>query len=338
MSDNDDFPIDLKAASIMLRMPQHTVLKCIRYIPRPNGGIRLSCKDKRGNPFFREVDLTAFLADLKKPWMDNPKEPRPEIPTYFQEALKLEVGLKCGLCGTQFAAEFAHVIPYEECHHHHPWNILSLCVRCHKGYDREKRITQDEIQRAKERAQATFLEQLEYCISEEKCLHRLRSIIVPVNNSVASGIDLLISTLCSDAEYLHISKPRVVEMLSQIGDGTMNANPILTMLRLTELSAAHLSESRVGAPFWNELAEWIYERNFFPEITIALGPAGVRMLEHLQENAHEFVDVTKFPRLGVHKPVEAIKALSARCQKREHNLHADFDKLENMELNSFDLW
>jgi hypothetical protein len=99
---------------------------------------------------FSEIRF-AYGQDLRKPWVDDLKAKRPDIPDFFIRYLQCEALMRCGLCDSPYAAEYAHITPWEECHHHHPLNLIQLCTACHTGFDIEKRITKEEIQAAKDR-------------------------------------------------------------------------------------------------------------------------------------------------------------------------------------------
>jgi hypothetical protein len=143
--------LSLEEASLRLRFIPRLLLKCVRYQARRNGGIKLKCVDKEGETCFREVDLLEYDADLLKPWVDDVKAARPPIPDFFTAYLQCEALFRCGLCNSPYAGEYAHITPWEECHHHHPLNLILLCTACHTGYDTEKRIRKEEIHAAKER-------------------------------------------------------------------------------------------------------------------------------------------------------------------------------------------
>jgi hypothetical protein len=143
--------LSLEEASLGLRFVPRLLLKCVKHQARPNGGIRLKCVDKSGETFFREADLLEYDKDLRKPWVDDLKAPRPALPAYFADYLRCEALLRCGLCDSPYATKYAHIVPWEECHHHHPHNLIQLCTACHDGFDLEGRITKEEILAAKER-------------------------------------------------------------------------------------------------------------------------------------------------------------------------------------------
>jgi HNH endonuclease len=149
--------LTLQEASLHLRFHPYLVLKCVTYQARKNGGIKLTVHDKDGEPHFLRAELDAFSEDLRRPWVKNETDERPNIPTYFQEALRFEAFLSCGLCKESLATDFAHIEPWEDCLHHHPGNLICLCSRCHTGFDREKRISAEDIRTAKQRLQERLL-------------------------------------------------------------------------------------------------------------------------------------------------------------------------------------
>lgn len=143
--------LTLKEAALHLGFLPYLILKCVRNKPRRNGGLKLSTHDRDGLPHFLRSELDAFSTDLREPWVKDRKENRPTIPPYFQESLRFEAFLSCGLCRTPLATDFAHIDPWESCLHHHPHNLICLCSQCHTGFDREKRISIEDISTAKER-------------------------------------------------------------------------------------------------------------------------------------------------------------------------------------------
>src|SRR6266496_2783259 len=151
--------LDIKAAAIRLKMLPYVILKCVKYQARGNGGMKLQCRDVSGDPYFLPADLDEFDDDLRKPWSDKAGS-RPPIPSYFQEGLRQEASLRCALCDSVFATDYSHIVPWSECLHHHPENIICLCKKCHDGYDLEERISQREIQAAKARLQTRLVAML----------------------------------------------------------------------------------------------------------------------------------------------------------------------------------
>lgn len=143
--------LDLWAAAAMLRLHPYLLLKCIKYQARRNGGMKLAAQSDNGQTFFIRGDLTSFDEDLRKPWVASRNEARPDIPDYFEDLLRHESAFVCGLCDSPLATDFAHIEPWEACLHHHPHNLICLCSACHRGYDRERRITKDAVAEAKAR-------------------------------------------------------------------------------------------------------------------------------------------------------------------------------------------
>jgi hypothetical protein len=259
---------------------------------------------------------------------------RAEIPCYFQEALRGEVGFRCGLCGSDYAAEFAHIIPWETCHNNHPWNLLSLCVKCHKGYDREKRISSDEIHRAKERVHATLVEELKFAVSEERMLHFLKSIRVQINETEVTGIDFLLSTIVAGSPNCVIEKCRIVAMLALVGNRQLDQDPQTVLGRLSELSSMHLSHSRISQPFWYEFVESLHGRELFPTVVLNLNRAGVEVLTYLHDHADEFIDVAKYTGIGANAATDVIRGVIQHCNEESKRVYRR-DVLENLDLNSY---
>ncbi|MCI0398129.1 MAG: HNH endonuclease [Chloroflexi bacterium] len=330
-----EYDIDLREAALYLKMPPLTVLRCIRYAPRPNGGLKLHCQDRDGATYFCKSDLDAFLSDLKEPWVNNPTSKRPDIPSYFKEALRLESSLRCGLCGSPYATEFAHIIPWEKCYHHHPWNLISLCPTCHTGYDKEKRISVDEIERAKNRAQELLIEELQSFGFGHKCLERLKMLKVSINGTYATGIDVLISSIDPNGNFLYLRKCRVVELLKMLGDQEMRADPESTLVRLAEVTAIHLSLAQISQPFWDDFARQLYEFKLFPDVIIDLSESGKELIQRLRDYAERYIEVEKFT--GIQPKMSALRVIelvSTRCQKISDYVDSRA-RLEDLELNSF---
>lgn len=143
--------LEISEASRFLRFHPYLLLKCVKYQPRKNGGIRLVAHSEAGRTRFARSDLVEFDHDLRQPWVDSKDERRPDIPDYFKDALRHEADFVCGLCRSPLATDFAHIEPWETCLHHHPHNLICLCNACHTGYDREHRISKEEVAAAKQR-------------------------------------------------------------------------------------------------------------------------------------------------------------------------------------------
>jgi len=151
--------LNLLQASELLGMHPEAVLKCVRYSPRP-GGHKLKILDQEGEPVFTRTDLEEFDKDLLIPWVKSKEESRPKIPPYFQLSLKLETLGRCAVCGELTAKEFVHIDEWSDVLHHHPRNLLCLCVKCHDGYDKEKRISKEEVLCAKRRTFSRMMREL----------------------------------------------------------------------------------------------------------------------------------------------------------------------------------
>jgi hypothetical protein len=147
-NDRLQYDMNLIDASRFLRMMPRVILRCISYAPRPNG-IKLDCEDKDGQVFFYIATLKAFDDDLREPWVKKAADNRPPIPAYFEEALRFESRQRCAVCKSPHGCVLAHIEEWATCLHHHPHNIINLCSRCHDGYDKEKRITKEELLKIK---------------------------------------------------------------------------------------------------------------------------------------------------------------------------------------------
>jgi hypothetical protein len=156
-----------------------------------------------------------------------------------------------------------------------------------------------------------------------------------VNGEVATGIDLLVSTICKETENLRISKVRCLTLFRQIGENTSSFMP--SLVRLTEMLASLLSQGRLAEPFWEFFADRIYDENcpVFPDIVVTLANDGREMMEHLMKNAGDYIEPYKYRDLKTVKPAQLIKELAAICENEQERLDGK-DRLPDLELdNSF---
>ena len=142
--------LNLIEGSRVLQIMPRALLHSVKSAPRPNGGKKLQCKDRNGEVYFTEPWLKEFDADLRQPWVDDPKTKRPSIPQRFQEAIRFESKQRCAICSSLYSTVLAHIIDWAECLHNHPHNILLLCNRCHGGHDKEQRIPKVRLLAAKQ--------------------------------------------------------------------------------------------------------------------------------------------------------------------------------------------
>ena len=330
-----DYDIDLRQASLLMRMPEPTVLKCIRYRARPNGGISLACRDYEGMPYFRRSDIDAYLVDIGQSWVDDPKEKRPNIPSYFENYLQLETELRCGRCDAPTATEIAHIVPWASCHHHHPWNLLCVCVKCHTGYDIEKRISQEEMQRAKDHAVARFADVLREPIRQRHLLEELRNMAFKINGVDATGIDVLVSTLMLDEAFLHFTKLRLVSMYSIMGDGALASDPVAA-LNFATLVLSRVGAYRIADPFWDRMSRTVHEMKLFPDGYITLTLQGEMMMEHLVQHAEDFFNPIKYPAYRSLAPRDALRRIAEELQRIQERRDKNLGRMDDLELNSFD--
>jgi hypothetical protein len=330
----DEYTIDLKTASLMMKMPQPTVLKCVSYMARKLGKKKLPVKSRNGVSWFRKEDIEAYLEDLAQPWVSSKDEARPPIPDFFKDYLRLETRLHCGVCGKPFATDFAHIEDYARCLHNHPWNLLCTCSECHTAFDNEKRISIDEMRWAKRRAESEFQTFLQNVSSEDRLLKRLSRISISINGTVATGIDFLLSAYVPGKCYLDVTKLRVVNVLQMLGTGEMDADPITTFSRLMELPLLSLESGHFCDPLGEERAITMYEHGLHPDLEVNLNVLGESLLDYLLDHADEYVDTRKYrdyssltARELVGRVAEHLGELQARRDMQ--------DKVGILELNTF---
>jgi len=325
--------LTLNEAAIEMRMPEDVVLKCVRYTPRKLGKLKLACEDQDGEPVFNRASVIEFLKDLAKPWATDAAYARPRIPTYFQDALRLESRLRCGLCGTSFAAEYAHIEPWEKCLHHHPWNLIALCTRCHKAFDRERRISQEEVQRAKDILQSAFVEQLQYRFTEEQFLDRVKTVSFTIEGKVMDGVDLFVSMIHPDNRHLELRRCRVFQLLEHV-DSTSNESEPAGLVRLIETLSAHMEHANLCTPLWHEVANSIYQYRMYPHSFRRLNRLGQRVVDRLLRRPDAYLNLDKYSSLGGRDDHAIAQKLIESCQAiSEH-----YDKKESLEDDGFDVW
>ncbi len=123
-------------AAFKLGITKELLFAYVRYAPKKCLGHnrKLISEIKDGQNFFNEQELERFDAYLKEPW-SNPNEPRPEIPKYIQDYLKVEIDGKCPISGKGYPLENAHLIPYTECRNHHHHNLIRISKEEHTKID-----------------------------------------------------------------------------------------------------------------------------------------------------------------------------------------------------------
>lgn len=119
-------------AAKKLGITQELLWAYTRYAPKPKDGRKLTYALKAKG--FEKDELENWDQYLGQPWAEA-NEPRPGIPTYVQDYLKVEAGGQCALCKTGHKLQNAHIIPYEDCRNHHHHNLIRLCTDCHSKYD-----------------------------------------------------------------------------------------------------------------------------------------------------------------------------------------------------------
>ena len=123
-------------AAIKLVITKELLYAYVRYAPKKSLGHnrKLISEIKDGQNFFDEEELERFDAYLKEPW-SNPDEPRPEIPKYIQDYLKVEADGKCPISGKGYPLENAHITPYTECRNHYHHNLIRISKEEHTKID-----------------------------------------------------------------------------------------------------------------------------------------------------------------------------------------------------------
>ena len=319
-----------------MRMPERTVLMCVAHASRPHG-MKLNCESRTGKTYFRKDDIDEFLADLEEPWASTTnggKPKRAKHAKHFVEALRYEVGLKCGLCGKSEIGELAHIEPWASCLHNHPWNLLYLCKSCHDGYDIEKRISKSEVKRAKELATTNVLDSLRFSLTFEKLLSYLQSIKAAWHGVEVNGIDFLLSCISLDGDYCRIEKCRLVkllELLRKAGEGDSQDLGIV-FTRLVEVSSAHISSMRICEPFWEQIAISIHEWHQFPDVRFQLNALGLELVQYLLDRADDYVDATKYSVAANGDAKMIVKEVARQC----HEASEYCDSKETLPMNRLD--
>ena len=88
--------LSVTEAAIHLGITKELLFAYIRNAPKKNLGEdrKLNTVEKNGQNYFTEEELISFDTYLKQPWSKS-GEPRPAIPSYIKEYLKVEIGGKC---------------------------------------------------------------------------------------------------------------------------------------------------------------------------------------------------------------------------------------------------
>lgn len=63
---------------------------------------------------------------------------RPAIPAYVTNAILVESGHRCAVCGEGCPLERAHIVPWGKTKEHTIENLICLCANCHQRADTEK--------------------------------------------------------------------------------------------------------------------------------------------------------------------------------------------------------
>tara|TARA_R110002050_G_scaffold254172_2_gene392630 strand:+ start:6773 stop:9712 length:2940 start_codon:yes stop_codon:yes gene_type:complete len=137
-------------AAFKLGITKELLFAYVRYAPKKCLGHnrKLISEIKDGQNFFDEEELERFDTYLKEPW-SIPDAPRPEIPKYIQDYLKVEVGGKCPISGKGYPLENAHITPYTECRNHYHHNLIRISKEEHTKIDTGV-IDRDILQKIKQ--------------------------------------------------------------------------------------------------------------------------------------------------------------------------------------------
>ncbi len=123
-------------AAIKLGITKELLYAYIRNAPKKQLGHKrkLNTEVREGRNYFYEKELIDFDKYLNEPW-SNPKEPRPDIPKYIQEYLKVEIGGKCPISGKGYPLENAHIVDYAISLNHHHHNLIRISKEVHTKAD-----------------------------------------------------------------------------------------------------------------------------------------------------------------------------------------------------------
>lgn len=125
-------------AAIYLGITKELLFAYIRNAPKKHLGEnrKLNSTVVEGQNYFSEQDLNDFDDYLKTPW-SKVGEPRPPIPNYIKDYLKVEIGGKCPITGKGYPLDDAHIIPYSQAFNHHHHNLIRVAKEEHTKADNE---------------------------------------------------------------------------------------------------------------------------------------------------------------------------------------------------------
>jgi tetratricopeptide (TPR) repeat protein len=128
--------LNVTESAIILGITKELLFAYVRYAPKKHLGEtrKLNSIVKDGQNYFTIEELKNFDEYLKIPW-SKPNQPRPPIPVYIKEYLKVEIFGKCPISGKGYPLEDAHIIPYNESFSHHHHNILRIAKDEHTKID-----------------------------------------------------------------------------------------------------------------------------------------------------------------------------------------------------------
>lgn len=129
--------------------------------------VTLSYTTKGECPGFLRANLVAFDNYLRKPWSEI-GAPRPSLPPYIGDYLKVECGGQCARCGKGYKLENAHIVPFAESRSHHHHNLIRLCVECHEEFETKRLIPYGEIHELKQQLIASVRKRLNPCIKSSR--------------------------------------------------------------------------------------------------------------------------------------------------------------------------
>jgi hypothetical protein len=128
--------LSVTESAILLGITKELLFAYVRNAPKKHLGQnrKLITNVENGQNYFSEEELLNFDEYLKSPW-SKVGEPRPPIPSYIQEYLKVEIGGKCPISGKGYPLENAHISPYSESLNHHHHNIIRIANEEHTKID-----------------------------------------------------------------------------------------------------------------------------------------------------------------------------------------------------------
>ena len=137
-------------AALLIRMSPELLAWFTSYAPKHGKNRKLPCKKSGSVRTYDSDELTDFDMYLRAPWPIPSETDRPGIPAGVEREIRVEADNQCANCGDA-DCDFAHIDPVWSTKSNHPANLIFLCVRCHRRYDRTKQLTRKDIQGIKDR-------------------------------------------------------------------------------------------------------------------------------------------------------------------------------------------